>query len=34
VLARDEIDVLTARHEREYDGLTARLMELEGHPAR
>ncbi|WP_406281120.1 hypothetical protein [Embleya sp. NBC_00896] len=34
VLGRDEIDELTARHEAEYDGVTAGLMELENHPGR
>ncbi|MFF7246035.1 hypothetical protein ACFZBU_19245 [Embleya sp. NPDC008237] len=34
VLGRDEIDELTARHEAEYDGITAGLMELENHPGR
>ncbi|WP_406298970.1 hypothetical protein OG948_27245 [Embleya sp. NBC_00888] len=34
VLGRDEIDELMARHEAEYDGITAGLMELESHPGR
>ncbi|MYV97172.1 hypothetical protein [Streptomyces sp. SID3343] len=34
LLGRDEIDRLMARHEGEYDALTARLMELEDHPGR
>ncbi|OPC80571.1 hypothetical protein B4N89_06030 [Embleya scabrispora] len=34
VLGRDEIDELIVRHEGEYDGITAGLMELESHPGR
>ncbi|MGC0422820.1 hypothetical protein [Embleya sp. AB8] len=34
VLGRDEIDELMVRHESEYDGVTAGLMELESHPGR